>query len=164
MWNNSKIKILRDNWGKKPASVISEMIGGVSRNACIGKAYRMGLSKLNSKNFKNKETFRDQENSPQFIKRKKRGGNFIPTLIPKGFPSERKLTLEQLKDGDCRFPNGHPNLPYPEFNFCGRPSVKGLSYCLAHLPLIYQPRNKKEVVLNKEDELPKFLSKKIRSA
>ena len=165
MWDKSKIKILKDNWGKKTASQIAEMIGNVTRNACIGKAFRLNLSaKFISKNPKNKETFKNQENSPQFIKRKTRRGNFISTLIGKDFPPERKITLEQLKDGDCRFPNGHPNLPYPEFNFCGRPSVKGLSYCLAHLPLIFQPRNKKEDVLNKEYELPKFIEKKIKSA
>ena len=164
MWDESKIKILKDNWGKKTASEIAEMIGNVTRNACIGKAFRMKLSnKLAPKKSENKEISQNLENSPQLRKRTRRS-KFISTLIGKDFPPERKITLERLKDGDCRYPNGHPNQPYPEFNFCGRPSVKGLSYCLAHLPLIYQPRNKKEDTINKEDELPKFIEKKIRSA
>ena len=164
MWNESKIKILKDNWGKKTASEIAEIIGNVTRNACIGKAFRLKLSnKLAPKKSENKEISQNLENSPQ-LRRRTRKSKFISTLIGKDFPPERKITLEQLKDGDCRYPNGHPNQPYPEFNFCGRPGVKGLSYCLAHLPLIYQPRNKKEDTINKEDELPKFIEKKIRSA
>ena len=132
MWDKSKIKILQDNWGKKTASQIAEMIGDVTRNACIGKAFRLNLSaKFISKNPKSKETFQNQENTTQHA-RKTRRSKFITTLIGKDFPPERKITLEQLKDEDCRFPNGHPELPYPEFNFCGRPSVKGVSYCLPH--------------------------------
>ncbi len=44
-WDEKKIEILRNEWGKgKTASQIAEMIGGVSRNAVIGKAHRLNLS------------------------------------------------------------------------------------------------------------------------
>ena len=40
-----KIEILKNEWGKgKTASQIAELIGGVSRNAVIGKAHRLNLS------------------------------------------------------------------------------------------------------------------------
>ena len=52
MWTEEKVKILKDLWGKgKTASQIAEIIGGVSRNAVIGKAHRLNLSaKINNKN------------------------------------------------------------------------------------------------------------------
>ena len=52
-----KIEILKNEWGKgKTASQIAEMIGGVSRNAVIGKAHRLNLSikiKTRNSNFNN---------------------------------------------------------------------------------------------------------------
>ena len=54
-WDEKKIEILRKEWGKgKTASQIAEMIGGVSRNAVIGKAHRLNLSiKIKTKNVSN---------------------------------------------------------------------------------------------------------------
>ena len=51
-WDDKKIEILKNEWGKgKTASQIAELIGGVSRNAVIGKAHRLNLSiKIKSRN------------------------------------------------------------------------------------------------------------------
>ena len=44
-WNEEKVEKLKELWGKgKTASQIAEIIGGVSRNAVIGKAHRLNLS------------------------------------------------------------------------------------------------------------------------
>ena len=44
-WTEEKVKTLKELWGKgNTASQIAEIIGGVSRNAVIGKAYRLNLS------------------------------------------------------------------------------------------------------------------------
>ena len=43
-WDDTKIKILKENWGRLTASAIAEKIGGISRNAVIGKAHRLNLS------------------------------------------------------------------------------------------------------------------------
>ena len=43
-WDENKINILRENWGTMTASALAEKIGGVSRNAVIGKAHRLKLS------------------------------------------------------------------------------------------------------------------------
>ena len=160
-WKPDQIAVLKAEYGRgKTASEIGKILGK-TRCSVIGKCWRLSLStKSNQKKNNIKQVSRHQENATQSGKRTHRS-KFITTLIGKDFPPERKITLEQLRDGDCRFPNGHPNLPYPEFNFCGRPSVENFSYCLAHLPIIYQPRNKKEDVLTKENELPKYIEKKI---
>ena len=44
-WTDEKVNKLKDLWGKgQTASQIAEIIGGVSRNAVIGKAHRLNLS------------------------------------------------------------------------------------------------------------------------
>ena len=44
-WTDEKVNKLKELWGKgKTASQIAEIIGGVSRNAVIGKAHRLNLS------------------------------------------------------------------------------------------------------------------------
>ena len=57
---------------------------------------------------------------------------------------------------------GHPDVPGSYF--CGRKNVEKYSYCLLHMHSVWQPRNKKEDVLDKDDDVPKFIEKKIKSA
>ena len=44
-WTDEKVAKLKELWGKgNTASQIAEIIGGLSRNAVIGKAHRLNLS------------------------------------------------------------------------------------------------------------------------
>ena len=44
-WDEAKVAKLKELWGKgNTASQIAEIIGGISRNAVIGKAHRLNLS------------------------------------------------------------------------------------------------------------------------
>ena len=44
-WNEEKVAKLKELWGKvNTASEIAKIIGGISRNAVIGKAHRLNLS------------------------------------------------------------------------------------------------------------------------
>ena len=44
-WTEEKVDKLKELWGKgSTASQIAEIIGGISRNAVIGKAHRLNLS------------------------------------------------------------------------------------------------------------------------
>ena len=54
-WTEEKVNKLKELWGKgKTASQIAEILGGLSRNAVIGKAHRLNLSaKIRPKNFSN---------------------------------------------------------------------------------------------------------------
>ena len=53
-WTEEKVAKLKELWGKgNTASQIAEIIGGISRNAVIGKAHRLNLSaKINHQNYK----------------------------------------------------------------------------------------------------------------
>ena len=44
-WTDEKVEKLKELWGKgKTANQIAEIIGGITRNAVIGKAHRLNLS------------------------------------------------------------------------------------------------------------------------
>ena len=53
---------------------------------------------------------------------------------------------------------GHPD--EKESSFCGRKNVEKFSYCPLHLMIVFQPKGKKEDVIDKEDDVPKFIEKK----
>ena len=162
-WTAEKVNKLRELWGKgSTASQIASIIGGVTRNAVIGKAYRSNLAtKLIPKNNNYKQTSQNQNNAEQF-KRKTRISKFKSLLLDKNFEPENPKSLEELHDEICRWPIGHPD--EPDFYFCGRKSMKDFSYCKLHVLYAFQPKNKKEDLVEKRDEIPQFIEKKIKSA
>ena len=52
-WTEEKVSKLKELWGKgNTASQIAEIIGGISRNAVIGKAHRLNLSAKIKRSFR----------------------------------------------------------------------------------------------------------------
>ena len=169
-WTEEKVNKLKDLWGKgNTASQIAEIIGGVSRNAVIGKAHRMNLSvKIQNKNISyNSSSLKKNEKNQNILKRGRKS-KFRSLLIEKNFEPAKNLTLEELTDDTCKYMDHdvHPN--DPDARFCGRKTVSSakqkFSYCPLHLMIIYQPKGKKEEIVDKEDEVPKFIEKRIKSA
>ena len=162
-WTPNKVKKLKELWGKgNTAGQIASIIGEVTRNAVIGKAYRLKLTERTfPKNIHFKQTPRNLENAPQ-PERKTRRSQFKSLLLDKNFEPENPKSLEELNDEICRWPIGHPN--EPDFYFCGRKSMKDFSYCKLHVLYAFQPKNKKEDLIEKGDEFPQFIKKKIKSA
>ena len=67
-WTEEKVEKLKELWGKgNTASQIAEIIGGISRNAVIGKAHRLNLSaKIKTRSATSNENFEntiDNKNS-----------------------------------------------------------------------------------------------------
>ena len=87
---------------------------------------------------------------------------FKSLLIEKDFEPENPKQLEELTDDSCKWPIGHPD--EKDFYFCGRTSLKDFSYCKLHLLYAFQPKGKKEDLVDKNNEVPKFIEKKIKSA
>ena len=161
-WTEDKVQKLKELWGKgKTASQIAEIIGGISRNAVIGKAHRLNLSaKIKTRSsLQNYKSNQGSENIP--ANRKSRKSKFRSLLLDKNFEPAKNLNLEELTDSTCKYMEGHPD--EPTSSFCGRKTVEKFSYCPLHLIVVFQPRNKKEDLTN-EDEIPQFIEKKIKSA
>ena len=162
-WTEEKVNKLKELWGKgKTASQIAEIIGGVSRNAVIGKAHRLNLSskiKARVSYQANKNSTKEQNNQ---IKLKGRRGKFRSLILDKNFEPARNLSLEELTENTCKYMEGNPN--EKDASFCGRKNVEKFSYCPLHLMVVFQPKGKKEDDIDKNEEVPKFIEKKIKSA
>jgi GcrA cell cycle regulator len=162
-WTVKKVSKLKELWGKgNTAAQIASIIGDVSRNAVIGKAYRLNLTaKSIPKNHNATHISTVRENAEQPA-REARGSKFKSLLLDKNFEPENPKSLEELHDEVCRWPIGHPD--EPDFYFCGRKSMKDFSYCKLHVLYAFHPKNKKEDLITKEDGVPQFIEKKIKSA
>ena len=162
-WDDNKVAKLKELWGKgSTASQIAEIIGGISRNAVIGKAHRLNLSaKIKTRVATSPQNFERSVNEKNIKTRRGRRGKFKSLIIEKDFEPENPKQLEQLDENSCKWPIGHPN--EKSFYFCGRSSLKDFSYCKLHLLYAYQPKGKKDEVIEKGD-IPDFIEKKIKSA
>jgi len=162
-WTEEKVAKLKELWGKgSTASQIAEIIGGISRNAVIGKAHRLNLSaKIKTRTATSNESFKNSGSNNNIKSKRGRRSKFKSLLIEKDFEPENPKTLEELDENSCKWPIGHPN--EKSFYFCGRSSLKDFSYCKLHLLYAYQPKGKKEDIADKE-EIPEFIEKKIKSA
>ena len=162
-WNEEKVSKLKELWGKgSTASQIAEIIGGVSRNAVIGKAHRLNLSaKIRQRPSSNSQKIITKDSDIE-IKYKGKKGRFKSLLLDKNFEPAKNITLEELTEDTCKYMEGNPN--EKGASFCVRKSVEKFSYCPLHLMMVFQPKGKKEDMVDKDDEMPKFIQKKIKSA
>ena len=164
-WTDEKVTKLKELWGKgSTASQIAEIIGGISRNAVIGKAHRLNLSsKIKTRNASSSQNFDNSSEENSSKQKRGRKSKFQSLIIEKDFEPENPKKLEELDESSCKWPVGHPE--EQSFYFCGRSSLKDFSYCKLHLLYAYQPKGRKEEpVADKDEETPQYIDKKINTA
>ena len=151
-WNDANVELLKKLWADgMSASQIAGRIGTVTRNAVVGKVHRLGLTgrATTSRMKSNKLRARNQPAKrlkPQF----KQQGNpavralfiadaepFVPQAEELVIPLKERKFITTLTESCCRWPIGDPL--QPDFHFCGKKKVKGLSYCEVHARRAFQP-------------------------
>ena len=104
-WTDEKVNKLKELWGKgQTASQIAEIIGGISRNAVIGKAHRLNLSAKINNNGK-RSNLTPKKNNEHIYAPIKRGrkNKLRSLLIEKNFEPAKNLTLEELTEDTCKY-------------------------------------------------------------
>tara|TARA_B100000700_G_C15001207_1_gene836363 strand:- start:599 stop:1096 length:498 start_codon:yes stop_codon:yes gene_type:complete len=163
-WTPEREEKLKKLWKKgHSGSEIASILGNTTRNAVIGKAHRL---KLETRSVSRKSTQKvgSEKDNISEVKNQKLGrkARFRALLLDKNFEAENPTKLEDLTDDHCRWPLGEKM--EPASLFCGRKSIEKFPYCKLHLLYAFQPKNAKEEDLISEEDIPKFIEKKIKSA
>ena len=105
-WNEEKVEKLKELWGKgSTASQIAEIIGGISRNAVIGKAHRLNLSsKIKTRNASSSQNFDNSSEENSSKQKRGRKSKFQSLIIEKDFEPENPKKLEELDESSCKWP------------------------------------------------------------
>lgn len=164
-WTDERVERLKELWAEgMTASQIASNLGGVSRNAVIGKVHRLGLSNRSGAG-KEPESEPEAEEPVELSKKEKAAPAEAPVEEPKSPAVEptieqtesgeedainpvmalaaeversaRKLSLLELNERTCKWPIGDPATD--DFYFCGLPCAVDKPYCSAHVAVAYQP-------------------------
>ncbi|MGI9392317.1 MAG: GcrA family cell cycle regulator [Parvibaculales bacterium] len=149
-WTEDRVAQLKRLWmeGLSASQIATEMGGGISRNAVIGKVHRLGLSGRSNRNTvstpKIKTAAVKPEKKEKRAYRRKAGFSENSRSDDIGFglteekqeePSPQNVTLLHLKSRQCRWPiEGEDGSLY----FCGKAAKDKLPYCEKHAEIAYQ--------------------------
>ena len=141
MWTDERVDQLKSLWTEGlSASQIARVLGGVTRNAVIGKVHRLGLAgraaparidRPRLPSAPRMHHLRVREPEPPVVEEEPitlEDGSFVGVLT--------------INDRMCRWPIGDPS--GDEFHFCGRNPKSGSPYCEAHARKAYQPPQARE--------------------
>ncbi len=164
-WTDERVALLKQLWGEgKTAAEIAKLMGGVSRNAVIGKAHRLKLSGRVSPVQTNTrpETYSarglpqpaNQSRRPAARTTAPKERSYVSPVSPpmvEDYMPGKGVKLTELREGTCRWPLGDPK--DENFRFCGCDSVVGMPYCEHHARMAYQVGRSSKL---KIDELAKI--------
>jgi GcrA cell cycle regulator len=155
-WTDERVEQLKKLWQDGlSASQIAGRIGGVTRNAVIGKVHRLGLAgRATTSRMKSHRPRRLPPPTRTRVPQKPSRFNpapisplrdlyraeaevWTPPVEDVVIPLHERKTLNQLTDTCCRWPIGDPQLA--DFHFCARKKVPGLPYCETHARRAFQP-------------------------
>jgi len=135
-WTDERVEQLKNLWTEGlSASQIARALGGVTRNAVIGKVHRLGLAGRAT------PARSDRPRMPSVPKVMTRTYMPPPPVVeedPVTFDDGSHVTVLTINDRMCRWPIGDPS--EGAFHFCGRNPKSGSPYCEAHARKAYQPQ------------------------
>jgi len=154
-WTDERVEELKKLWAEgHSASQIAARMGGVTRNAVIGKVHRLGLSGRAAP-AKPKSVVADKRpisstpssGSPTSAPRKPLRPVLrdLPPITDIGLD---KATVSSIGSSQCKWPIGDP--ASDDFHFCGQPTTGGKPYCAYHVQLAFQPSSPRRERVSKE--------------
>jgi len=148
-WTDERVELLKKLWQDGlSASQIAAELGGVTRNAVIGKVHRLGLSGRGQPTSSIKRQRRTHSTGIRRLRPVTVGNlalknnlDYLPEaeLQPRKnvvVPIPLKLSIYQLNEHTCKWPIGDPG--QEEFHFCGHDSLESGPYCEYHAGVAYQ--------------------------
>ena len=134
-WTDARVEILSQLWREgQSASAIARTLGGVTRNAVIGKAHRLGLGGRARPARPGSRPAGPPAKRERRVSRRRLAPTATPA--PAELPQAQGLTdMASVGPHACRWPIGDPKAP--GFALCGRPVRRG-AYCLHHGALAYR--------------------------
>jgi GcrA cell cycle regulator len=147
-WTEDRVTTLKKLWlDGLSASQIAKQLGGVTRNAVIGKVHRLGLSGRAAPSQPSRPVLR----APRPARPAPVVGHHAPRRVePQPHPVARlenyveepgSATVLTLGAHMCKWPIGDPSSD--GFTFCGRRIGDEGPYCVEHARVAYQPQQKK---------------------
>jgi GcrA cell cycle regulator len=154
-WNDERVDLLKKLWSDGlSASQIAAELGGVTRNAVIGKVHRLGLSGRAKTPSSSVPRARKPAPRPavRTVSMPQMRGNVAlahQTQVQVHYhvetrpaqevvvPMSRRVQIMELKEAMCKWPMGDPT--HAEFVFCGADCNFGTPYCTHHSAIAYQP-------------------------
>jgi GcrA cell cycle regulator len=151
-WNDERVELLKKLWADGlSASQIAGRLGGVTRNAVIGKVHRLGLSgrATTSRMKSHRPRSRSQSvrrlmkprfanvGNPAFRNLLAEAEPYTPPAEELVIPLNERKSIQTLTEVCCRWPIGDPQIA--DFHFCGRKKVAGLPYRDFHARRAFQP-------------------------
>ncbi|MCT7374507.1 GcrA family cell cycle regulator [Chelativorans salis] len=164
-WTDERVEMLKKLWAEGlSASQIAAQLGGVSRNAVIGKVHRLKLSSRGRAAASPARQKKSTASGGSGGARRQRSSRPITasvgaTALKVQFeedavayqrlrpvenvvvPISRNLKLVQLTEHTCKWPNGDPLSE--DFSFCGNNAGESSPYCTYHSKLAYQPASER---------------------
>ena len=155
-WTDERVELLKKLWSDGlSASQIAAELGGITRNAVIGKVHRLGLSgraKSTSSAAPRPRKARAPSHMMRIGRASIRGNTALahayeveaeaePELIDNIIPIGQRRTILELNEQTCHWPVGDPGSS--DFFFCGGNTVAGLPYCAYHSRVAYQPADRR---------------------
>jgi GcrA cell cycle regulator len=172
-WTDERVELLKKLWADGlSASQIASQLGGVTRNAVIGKVHRLNLSgraKPASNAARPRKARQTQPHRPSSSRPMVAGNTALkvqhahpaPRRAPVQVPIEDlvvpislNVSLLALNDQMCKWPIGDPGVE--GFHFCGHRNFNSLPYCEYHSRLAYQPVNDRRRERERERDARNF--------
>jgi GcrA cell cycle regulator len=140
-WTEERTNLLKSLWLQgQTASQIAERLGGVTRNAVIGKAHRLGLSSRPSP-IRQRPAGRPAAPAPAapLARALQPTEPAKPATVLPPAPVAKAPTIKAAPGSRaCMWPMGDPK--QPGFHFCGAPAVASRPYCSAHCAVAYHKK------------------------